>query len=127
MRITVRIRNILYDVRDRYSASVYIPPYNDYTGDIAPRPRWCSDEQFALTTGDSDAPIRILEKSSIICGWLRSSSQQPVDQRFVSVTGKSGKRHSVYLSDDGLQFTCDCTSYSYRRRCSHVEEVMNAA
>ena len=127
MRITVRMRNILYDVKDRYATSVVIPPYNDYTGDIAPRPRWCSDEQFALTTGDSDAPIRILEKSSIICGWLVPATTESTDRRYVSVPGKSGKRHTVYLSDDGLKFSCDCTGYGYRRHCSHVAEVMEAA
>lgn len=126
MRLTVRIKDVRWEARDRYAAGV-VQEFHDYTGDLVPRFPWLDDNWFVLTTGDKDAPFRILHKDGIICGWLRSSSQQPVDQRFVSVTGKSGKRHSVYLSDDGLQFTCDCTSYSYRRRCSHIDEVMEAA
>lgn len=125
--ITVRMKNILYDVRHRYSASVYIPEYNDYTGEIVPKPSWCKDNQFALTTGDKDAPFRILETDNIICGWLLPVSEQSVDRRYASIPGKSGRRHNVYLSDDGLQFSCDCTGFGYRRTCSHVTEVMEAA
>lgn len=126
MRITVRMKETLYDVRHRYASYVHIPPYNDYTGEIAPRPSWCKENQFALTTGDSDAPIRILEKDSIICGWVLPDVAEPVSRRYVCIPGKSGKSHTVYLSDDGLRFTCDCLGFSYRRRCSHVAEVMSA-
>jgi hypothetical protein len=126
MRITVRMRDPRWEARDRYAAGI-VREYNDYTGEVAPRPVWCSDEQFALTTGDNNAPIRILEKSNVICAWILPSTSESISRRYVCIPGKSGKHYNVYLSDDGLQFTCDCTGFGYRRRCSHVEEVMNAA
>jgi hypothetical protein len=126
MRITVRMKDIRWEARDRYAAGV-VREYNDYTGEIAPKPRWCKDNQFALTTGDKDAPFRILETDNIICGWFLPVSEQSMDRRYVSIPGKSGRRHNVYLSDDGLQFSCDCTGFGYRRTCSHVTEVIQAA
>lgn len=121
-RLTVRVRNILYDVRHRYSPSVFIPEYNDYTGDVAPRPSWCNSDQFALTTGDEDAPIRIIESDSIICGWLHRGMD---DIRVVSIPGKHGKRYTVTVADSG-RLSCNCTGFGYRKTCSHVTEVMEA-
>lgn len=126
MRLTIRMLDPLWHARDRYAAGV-IKEYSEYTGEIAPKPSWCGENQFALTTGDKNAPIRILEKDRIICGWLHPVSKQPVDRRYVSIPGKSGRTHTVYLSDDGLLFNCDCTGFGYRRTCSHVTEVMEAA
>lgn len=125
MRLTVRMRHPLYDVKDRYSRSVYIPFYRDYTGDVVPAPRWASDKEFMITTGDKDAPFRILHKDSIICGWLLPPSSRDTDPVFVSIPGKSGRSYVVTLADTG-ELSCNCNSFGYRRTCSHVQEVEEA-
>ena len=122
MRITVRMEHPLYDVKDRYSPSVYIPPYNDYTGDLVPSPRWLTDNEFMITTGDKDSPFRILHKDSIICGWIVPPVSREAEPTFVSIPGKSGKKYIVAMADDG-SLSCNCTGYGYRRTCSHVTEV----
>jgi hypothetical protein len=122
MRLTVRIRNILYDKRDRYSPSCLISPYNDYTGDIVPRFPWLSSDQFVMTTGDSDAPYRILEKDAILCGWTAPSEPSNREPSYVCIPGKNGKQYTVALADNG-SLSCNCTGYGYRRTCSHVKEV----
>lgn len=127
MRLTVRMKDPRYDIRHRYAASCVIPEYNDYTGDLVPRFRWLDDNWFVLTTGDKDAPFRILHKDSILCGWLGAGSRSTEELRFVSIPGKSGKQYTVTLSDDNTRFSCNCTAYGYRRKCSHVDEVMAAA
>jgi hypothetical protein len=126
MRLTVRIKDPRWDARDRYAAGV-VKEYTDYTGDVVPRFPWLDDNWFVMTTGDKDAPFRILHKDNILGGWLDNTSRSTEELRFVSIPGKSGKQYTVTLSDDNTRFSCNCTAYGYRRKCSHVDEVMAAA
>ena len=125
MRITVRIADVLYPFRDRYSSSCCIRPHNDYTGIIIPRLSWLSDEWFCLKEDNGD--IRILFKDNIICGWrLPDVCDNAAEPKYAEII-RGNKRYTVSLSNDGRSFSCSCTGFSYRRRCSHVEEVLNAA
>ena len=127
MRLTVRMKNILYDIRHRYASSCNIAEYNDYTGDIIPNFRWLNNSQFVMTTGDRDAPYRILEKDNIICGWTAPSvGNNRIDPTFVCIPGKNGKQYTITLADTG-ELSCNCTGFGYRRTCSHVKEVEEAA
>ena len=126
MRLTVRMKDPRYDVRDRYATCCVIPEYNDYTGDIAPRFPWLDDNWFVLTTGDKDAPFRILHKDGIICGWLGvDNGTNDLSNRMVSIP-RGDKSYTVTLCDDN-SFACNCTGFGYRRTCSHVREVEEAA
>lgn len=122
MRLTVRMKDPLYDVRDRYAASCNIPEYNDYTGDVVPRFPWLDDNWFVMTTGDKESPFRVLHKDSIICGWPVAKGKSEPEPTYVCIPGKSGKKYTVALSDAG-HLSCNCTGYGYRRTCSHVKEV----
>ena len=126
MHITVRMKDPLYDVRDRYSPSCNIPEYNDYTGNLVPRFPWLDNNWFVLTTGDKDAPFRILHKDSIICGWLGGSVNHTVESNTMVCIPRGDKLYTVTLCDDN-SFACNCTAYGYRRTCSHIREVMEAA
>ena len=126
MRLKVKMHNPLWEVRDRYSKSVFITEFNYYIGEVAHNFHGISKDQFALTTGDSDAPFRILEKDSVVCAWRLSDDTVDNAPRMVSIPGKYGKSYTVTLDDSGLRFSCNCTGFYYRRTCSHVEEVMAA-
>jgi hypothetical protein len=126
MRLRVKVKHPLWDMRDRYVHGT-IPEFNEYEGDVMPNPSWLDSNSFCLTTGDRDAPFRIIVKNSIVSGSTCVSNGADPVRSYVSIPGNSGKRHNVYLSDDGLQFSCDCIGYGYRRNCSHVQEVLNAA
>lgn len=126
MRLTVRMKDPRYDIRDRYAASCNIPEYNDYTGDVVPRFSWLDDNWFVLTTGDKDAPLRILHKDNILGGWLDNSGRSDDISSRMVVIPRGDKSYTVTLCDDN-SFACNCTGYGYRRTCSHVKEVMEAA
>ena len=126
MRLRVKVKHPLWDMRDRYVAGI-IPEHNIYEGDVVPNPSWLNDDSFCLTTGDKNAPFRIIAKDSVISYGAPISNVSNTDRSYVSIPRPGGKHYNVYLSDDGLQFSCDCTSYHYRRHCSHVQEVMEAA
>jgi len=126
MRLTVRMKDPRYDIRDRYSSGCVIPEYNDYTGDLVPRFSWLDDNWFVLTTGDKDSPFRILHKDNIICGWLGvGDSNSDIGNTSISIP-RGNKSYTVTLCSDN-SFACDCTGYGYRRTCSHVREVEEAA
>jgi hypothetical protein len=126
MHITVRIKDPRYDIRDRYARSCNIPEYNDYTGNIVPRFSWLDDNWFVLTTGDKNAPYRIIHKDSIICGWLGSSDMSTDFENTVVSIPRGNKSYTVSMCDDS-SLVCDCTGFGYRRTCSHIREVEEAA
>lgn len=126
MKLTVRMKDPLYDVRHRYSPSCNIPEYNDYTGHIAPRLPWLDNNWFVMTTGDPDAPLRILHKDGIICGWRHSDSVSDDISSAMVVIPRGDRLYTVSLSNTGT-FSCNCTGFGYRRTCSHVKEVEAAA
>jgi len=126
MRLRVKVKHPLWDMRDRYAGGV-IREYNVYEGDVVPNPSWVDSNSFCLTTGDRDAPFRIIAKDSVVSHGPSISNVSNTDRSYVSIRGATGKRHNVYLSDDGLQFSCDCIGFGYRLHCSHVQEVLDAA
>jgi hypothetical protein len=125
MRLTVRMKDPRYDIRDRYSFSCCIPEFHDYTGDLVPRFRWLDNNWFVLR--EDDGTTRILHKDNIINGWTAPGVEHVSTRRYVSIPGKSGKQYTVSLDNDGLRFNCDCVGFGYRSTCSHVQEVMEAA
>ena len=120
MRLTVRILNPFWHARDRYAAGV-LQEYTDYTGEIIPNYPWLDDNWFVLQENNGDT--RILHKDNIVCGWTAPSNEHVHARRYVSIPGKAGRFYTVSLSADGLRFSCNCTGYSYRRTCSHVQEL----
>jgi hypothetical protein len=126
-RLTIRVKNDMYDRRDR--VAYYVPPYHDYTGEIYPNPKWVKDDSFCLTTGDEQFPFRIINKESIIHGWLLSergvipSSKSEAPSSTTYQVQSKGKTYLVTRS--GNKLSCNCTGFSYRRTCSHVKEIAN--
>ena len=122
-RLRIRIRNSMYDRRDRYSGN--IPEFNEYEGEIYPNPKWVSADSFCLTTGDSQFPFRILGKEDIIHGWLmptsRTDTTLPAQVPQAYQVESKCKIYLVTRTNDKL--TCNCTGFSYRRTCSHIKEV----
>ena len=68
MKLTVRVRNSLYDKRHFYAYP--IREVNTYTGDVVPRPNWVEDTAFCLSTGERGFKFRVIEKDSVIDGLL---------------------------------------------------------
>ena len=93
----------------------YSPSEVEYVGHVVPRSSWLSENEFFLTTGDIDAPVRILDKRDVIKAWVDKSNRGDnvsiVDNKYV-VTAGPFKRYS-----------CTCTAYKYRSKCSHIDEV----
>ena len=94
------------------------PNYNTYVGRYLPRPSWLSDNEFMLTTGDIDAPVRIIDKRDVT-EVLIDKTNRPDNVYLVD----GEKRKYVVTSGPFGRFSCDCTAYNYRKRCNHIAEV----
>lgn len=125
MRLRVRVKNSQYEVRHRYASYMHIPEYHDYEGEIYPNPKWVRDDSFCLTTGDKQFPFRVLDKESIICGWRLPNVSKTIEEaNRISIMVPTPK--STYIvTSDGIDHSCNCTGFSYRRTCSHVKEIEN--
>jgi SWIM zinc finger len=121
--LTVRIRNSMYQYRDRYS--YFIPEFVDYTGEVVPNPPWVSSDSFCLTTGDPSWPFRILSKDDIVCGWKHSGSSLKKESKVQSYIVKGSKSSYVVTIDENNKASCNCTGFAYRKNCSHVKEVLS--
>jgi len=97
----------------------YEPQEHTYIGHVVPRSSWLSENEFFLTTGEYDAPVRILDKRDIIEAWIDRSGRPDnvtiVDDKYV-VTAGPFKR-----------FSCTCTPYKWRHRCSHIDGVKHGS
>lgn len=80
---------------------------------------WLSENEFGLTTGDIDAPVRILDKRDIIQAWIDRSNNgdnvKIVDSKYVVTKGRLNK------------YSCTCTAYKWRHRCSHIDGVKHGS
>ncbi len=128
MRLRIRVSNPMYRYRHTYASYMQIPEYHEYEGEIvSPKPKWLSDNQFMMDTGTDESVLRVLDKDRIICGWLPGNSGERRTPTSVTVPSKStGKSYIVSLADGGLFLRCNCTSFSYRKTCSHIKEVEEA-
>jgi hypothetical protein len=111
MLLRIRVAN---PITRRSAYAFPMPEYNDYEGEIVPRPQWVKDDHFCLSTGNPDFPFRVIEIDRIICGWQIPSTKPRIPTYRVKSKGKT------YLVTGGK---CNCTGYSYRRHCTHVEAV----
>ena len=126
MRLKVRMKDPLYDVKDRYSPSVYIPHSNDYVGQVLPNPPWLGSDYFCLSTDNAESPMRMLFKDNIICGWRMPETDYEKEEPTHVAIPKNGKVYTVSMDNRG-HLSCNCTGFGYRRTCSHVNEVLEAA
>ena len=114
-RLKLKIRN----TEILRGSSVYVPKSNTYIGRVVqPKPKWLNHNQFMLTTGDYESPVRILEKQDILEAWI---DRKDVDDGVYLIPGET----STYVVTRGPlnRFSCTCTAYRYRAMCSHIDAV----
>ena len=96
----------------------YEPQENIYIGHPL-RFSWLKEYEFALTTGDYDAPVRILDNRDIIEAWIDRNGGKDnvaiVDGKYVVTAGPFNR------------YSCTCTAYKYRNKCSHIDGVKHGS
>ena len=115
--LKLRYRSTMMDYP--HIATSYYPKEVEYTGWVVPRRSYLSENEFFLTTGNMDAPVRILDKNNIIAAWIDRSARPDnvriVDDKYVVTKGPFNR------------YSCTCTAYKYRNRCSHIDGVKHGS
>lgn len=113
----VKVKNPWY----RSSAwKFHQPEFFEYEGEPV-KLKWLKPSQLALTTGDPEWPVRVLEVSWIVArDGVAVAAEQPHRSESVQVAGSKGQVYTVSRVSGGWQ--CTCSGFQFRRTCKHVQQ-----
>ena len=116
--VTVKVRNSLYDVRDRYANGYIGSEFNEYTG-IVVHEKWYGDDKIGLTTDMKHFPVRVLSLANIVEVMGAKVDYVPVksNREVITVQGSKGKTYTI-IKENG-KVSCSCPGYSFRKSCKH--------
>ena len=120
--ITVKVRNPIWERRNSYAYPIQEFLY--YTGDVVDNPRWCTDDQFCLTTGDPQFPFRVIEKDRVV-GAGRVAKPKRTSQTVTIHGSKPGQSYLVTVN--GSNSSCTCVGFGYRKDCKHLKMALEVA
>ena len=121
--VTVKVRNSLYDVRDRYANGYVGPEYNEYTG-IVVHEKWYGDDKIGLTTDMKHFPVRVLNRANIVEVMGAKFDYTPVKSARETITVQGSKGNTYIVTKENGKATCTCPGYGFRKTCKHIQEVM---
>lgn len=120
--VTVKVRNSLYDVRDRYANGYVGPEFNYYTG-IVVREKWHGDDRIGLTTGMDSFPIRVLSLANIVEVMGDTFDYTPVKSTRETITVQGSKGNTYIVTKENGKASCTCPGFGFRKTCKHVQEL----
>ena len=121
--VTVKVRNSLYDMRDRYANGYVGPEYNEYTGTVV-HEKWYGDDKIGLTTDMPHFPVRVLSLANIVEVSGAKHDYQPVKSALETITVQGSKGNTYIVTKENGKATCTCPGYGFRKTCKHVQELV---
>ena len=121
--VTIKVRNALYDVRDRYANGYVGPEFNEYTGTIVSE-KWFGAEEIGITTGNPSFPFRRIHRSRIVEIAGAKIDYVPVKSDRITKTVEGSKGQTYIVTAENGKATCTCPGYSFRKSCKHTVEVL---
>ena len=118
--VTVQVKNPLWSQRSKYAFPV--EEFNTYTGEVIPSPRWVGPDQICIGTGNVRFPFRVVDLDRI---HGQTSEMAPAEESLRSSWTVAGsKAGQTYLvTRQGLQWSCNCLGFGYRRSCTHINQA----
>ena len=120
--VTVKVRNSLYDVRDRYANGYVGPEFNEYTG-IVVHEKWYGDDKIGLTTDMKHFPVRVLSLANIVEVSGAKVDYTPVKSNRETITVQGSKGNTYIVTKENGKASCTCPGFSFRKTCKHVQEL----
>jgi hypothetical protein len=121
--VTIKVRNALYDVRDRYANGYVGPEFNNYTGTIV-REKFFASDEIGITTGDPRFPVRRIHRNRIVEVGGAKLDYTPVKSDRITKTVQGSKGNTYIVTAENGKATCTCQGYSFRKTCKHTLEVL---
>jgi hypothetical protein len=118
--VTVQVKNPQWSQRSKYAFPM--EEFNTYTGEVVPSPRWVGPDQICIGTGNVSFPFRVIDLDRI---HGQTSEMAPADESLRSSWTVAGsKAGQTYLvTRQGLQWSCNCLGFGYRRSCTHINQA----
>lgn len=126
--VTIVVRNFVYK-------SVFVPLWNDWTiaspetstykGKVVKNDYWMKTDEFNLTTGLSNFPIRTISLKNVISVDGVNVVQQAADKvETKTIKGSKGNEYIVTITN-GVAEHCTCPGFKYHGgQCKHLSVVV---
>lgn len=115
--VQLTVRNPMYKFKDAYAYP--IKEFSQYVGAIIPNPKWVGADCICLSTGDTQFPFRVIDKSLIVDSTADIQYNKPKEDRNVfQCRGTNGSTYTI--TREGSQWSCTCTGFGFRKDCKHV-------
>lgn len=117
MRIKVRNRNHAR----RHLLAGHHPEFQIWEGEQVKAPDWVVPGTIALTTGNPQWPVRLIDPEVIVSIDEEQVAAPRVDNgiRVIEVNGtKPGVKYQVTIAP-GVR-SCTCPGFTYRKSCRHI-------
>jgi hypothetical protein len=121
--VTIKVRNALYDVRDRYANGYVGPEFNNYTGTIV-REKFFATDEIGITTGDPRFPVRRIHRNRIVEVGGAKLDYTPVKSDRITKTVQGSKGNTYIVTAENGKATCTCQGFQFRKSCKHTQEVL---
>lgn len=121
--VTIKVRNPLYRVRDRYAHGVAGPEFNVYTGTIV-HEKWYGDDKIGITSDARGLPVRVIDRSRIVEVGGATIDYTSVKSDRITKTVQGSKGNTYIVTAENGKVSCSCPGYSYRKSCRHTQEVL---
>lgn len=121
--VTIKVRNALYDVRDRYANGYVGPEFNNYTG-IITREKFFATDEIGITTGNPRFPVRRIHRSRIVEVAGAKIDYVPVKSDRITKTVEGSKGQTYIVTAENGKATCTCPGFQFRKSCKHTIEVL---
>lgn len=121
--VTIKVRNALYDVRDRYANGYVGPEFNVYTGTIV-REKFFSSDEIGITTGDPRFPVRRIHRARIVEVGGAKLDYTPTKSDRITKTVQGSKGNTYIVTAENGKATCTCQGFQFRKTCKHTQEVL---
>lgn len=122
--ITVKARNPLYSVRNRYANSWVGPEFTEYTGTVV-REDWHGEDRIGLTTDVRGYPVRVLSRANIVEVSGAKVEYQPAKSSREVITVQGSKGQTYVVTKENGKAACTCPGYGFRKSCKHVQEALS--
>jgi len=119
--VTIKVRNVMYDVRHRYPAGM-IPEFNEYTGTVM-REKFFADDEIGITSDTFGIKFRRIRLDRIVEVNAAKVEFTPVKHERETKVVQGSKGNSYIVTRDGSKTTCTCPGYGFRKTCKHVHEA----
>jgi hypothetical protein len=120
--VTIKVRNALYDVRDRYANGYVGPEFNNYTGTIV-REKFFASDEIGITTGDPRFPVRRIHRNRIVEVGGAKLDYTPVKSDRITKTVQGSKGNTYIVTAENGKATCTCQGFSFRKTCKHIQGI----